>query len=245
MDTTLIGIDCATQEEKVGIAVGRFNGPESQIDHVILCGKASPLERTLLSWIPKSGRLLFALDAPLGWPQPMGHALSQHVAGGHIVVSGNALFRRDTDRFIKRHTGQQPLDVGADRIARTALSALDLLARLGETIGETIHLAWSAQFPHRIAAIEVYPAATLRARGLSSKGYKKPEQVEARRVIIAAIPELAAASNALSMEAHADALDAALCLSAAADFLTGQVFLPENQALAEKEGWIWVRRPAD
>jgi len=238
MGTTLIGVDCATKEGKVGIAVGRFINGVSQIDRALLCSKESPLEQTLIGWVPEGGRTLFALDAPLGWPQPMGLAFSQHSAGQKIGISGNALFRRETDRFIKKQVGQQALDVGADRIARTALSALELLARLGGTLKEEICLAWSPDFPHRIAAIEVYPAATLRARGLLSKGYKKPEQAAARRTIISAIPELASAIDAAAMEAYADVLDAALCLTAASDFLAGQAFSPNNPALAEKEGWI-------
>jgi hypothetical protein len=44
-----------------------------------------------------------------------------------------------------------------------------------------------------------------------------------------------------SMQASADALDAAVCVLAAADFLRGEAMPPEDQALAEREGWIWVR----
>jgi hypothetical protein len=44
--------------------------------------------------------------------------------------------------FIKEKIGKQSLDVGADRIARTAYSALELLDRLRQMLGHDIKLAW-------------------------------------------------------------------------------------------------------
>ena len=44
------------------------------------------------------------------------------------------------------------------------------------------------------------------------------------------------------LEKNADALDSAVCLLAAKDFIEGNVYYPENISLAKKEGWIWVRR---
>ena len=42
-----------------------------------------------------------------------------------------------------------------------------------------------------------------------------------------------------------DALDAAICVLAGADFLRSPVIEPADLAIAEKEGWIWERRPAE
>ena len=50
----------------------------------------------------------------------------------------------------------------------------------------------------------------------------------------------AAAAKAVASD---DALDAALCCTAAADFLRGNAFEPQDIDLARKEGWIWVRKP--
>jgi hypothetical protein len=50
----------------------------------------------------------------------------------------------------------------------------------------------------------------------------------------------AAAAKAVASD---DALDAALCCAAAADFMSGNVFEPQDIDLARKEGWIWVRKP--
>jgi hypothetical protein len=41
----------------------------------------------------------------------------------------------------------------------------------------------------------------------------------------------------------ADVLDALVCVLAGADFLAGRAMPPEDEQLAQKEGWIWVRRP--
>jgi hypothetical protein len=50
--------------------------------------------------------------------------------------------------------------------------------------------------------------------------------------------ELAAETSI--MERNADALDAAVCLLAAKDFLEGRAMPPPNRLLAEREGWIWA-----
>jgi hypothetical protein len=45
-------------------------------------------------------------------------------------------------------------------------------------------------------------------------------------------------------ENDVDILDAVLCVLAGVDFLKGEVLFPKDMALARKEGWIWVRDPA-
>ena len=47
------------------------------------------------------------------------------------------------------------------------------------------------------------------------------------------------------VEGNADVFDACLCLVAAKDFLDGLTDHPKNMQLARREGWIWLRRPAD
>ena len=64
----LIGIDCATQPNKVGLALGELDGERVRIK---ACRTASPKERPediVDAWLQESGRALLALDAPLGWP---------------------------------------------------------------------------------------------------------------------------------------------------------------------------------
>ncbi len=86
--------------------------------------------------------------------------------------------RKGTDRFIKAEIGKQPLDVGADPIAPTAVAALRLVAEIRKLTGHPIALAWSREVTGP-AAIEVYPAATLPAHGLPASGYKKsPDETQ-------------------------------------------------------------------
>jgi hypothetical protein len=190
-------------------------------------------------------QVLLAIDAPLGWPQDLGAQIARHYAGKPLDVEANDFFRRQTDKFVKARIGQQPLDIGADRIARTALSALKLLGAVEARTGMKIGLAWAAEPPTALKAIEVYPAATLRAHRLQNSGYKKPEDLEARSAILAELAErMAVECPADLLVANADALDAVVCVLAGADFLRGESLGPRDAKAAEKEGWIWVRDPA-
>jgi hypothetical protein len=47
------------------------------------------------------------------------------------------------------------------------------------------------------------------------------------------------------MRANDDALDAVVCLLAGFDFMQGVMMRPDDQALADKEGWIRAREPCD
>jgi hypothetical protein len=67
---------------------------------------------------------------------------------------------------------KQPLDVGADRIARTAHAALRLLQELRERTHMSIPLAWDRNFKPEVQAIEVYPAGSLKSYGIRHSGYK-------------------------------------------------------------------------
>ena len=44
------------------------------------------------------------------------------------------------------------------------------------------------------------------------------------------------------MESNADVLDAAICVLAGFDFVTGTATPPTRLDLAQHEGWIWVRK---
>lgn len=236
----IVGIDCATQPKRMGIARGRYTG-ELTFDCVEVGGSST--EDRLVEWLGGDEQCLVAMDAPLGWPEALGDSLVDHSAGEALAADSHALFRRGTDRFIKARVGKQPLDVGADRIARTAHSALSLLDRLRERTGESIPLAWTPDVPHRVAAVEVYPGGTLRARAWRDRGYKKKTDSAARGEIIAALRQSATLCDEPVMSENADALDAALCVLAGRDFLAGMAMEPENSSEARREGWIWCLDP--
>jgi predicted RNase H-like nuclease len=238
---TIIGVDCATDPKNIGLARGTWQNGKIRITE-ITNGRSYPPEEIVSKWIPGVEKCLLALDAPLGWPHDFGHTLADHVAGTPLQKEANQFFRRETDRFVQRTSGKVPLDVGADRIARTALSALQLLGSLAERTGVDIPLAWDMDFSG-IAAIEVYPAGTLKASHIQSSAYKRPDQIDTRRQLLAWLGSEAELPEDLSLPLEdADALDAMLCVLAGADFLAGTTYPPTDVTLAQKEGWIWIRK---
>jgi hypothetical protein len=239
----IIGIDCSTNHRKLGIAKGHYSDGKLSITEVTT-GQPNHVQ-TISSWLKKSTRSLIALDAPLGWPQAMGANLASHRAGAVIDIEPNSMFRRHTDWFIKQKIGKQSLDVGSNLIARTALFALNLIDSIRKETGSPIPLAWSPQFVETSAAIEVYPAATLEARGISSSGYKKPAQLDRRREILSLLGgEIQVECDEEKIVANDDNLDAVLCLLAAADFVGNKAYKPppDMKHTVEKESWIWVKR---
>lgn len=167
---SIIGIDCSTNPKKLGLCRASISA-NGLVEEEVMTGTTRPAD-LVCSWIKGSSSLI-ALDAPLSWPIDLRRSLASHAAGQSIPLEGNQLFRRTTDRFIKDKLDKQSLDVGADRIARTALWAVNFIAALSRKSREPIHLTWSPSFVGPIAAIEVYPAASLISRNLSLQGYKR------------------------------------------------------------------------
>jgi len=238
-----IGIDCATDPKKVGISIGDYiDGQMTLIHSQTGSGKAA-MAIDVAKWIDSYDSVLIAIDAPLGWSVHMGEALKTHNAGECINVDPNEMFRRETDRFIKKTIGKQPLDVGADRIARTAHAALKLLGEVGQLLGKKIELEWGRSDLSGVKAIEEYPAATLDCYGILSTGYKEKNKISLRKQILQGISQHIILPQDVNLfEANADVLDSAVCLLAAKDFIEGNVYYPIDVSLAHKEGWIWVRR---
>lgn len=272
MPHTIIGVDCATKPKRVGCALATFDGGRTVVEKIQCCSQTHLPADVIAKWLRNcSEPALIALDAPLGWPKPLGDMLATHQAGQAPEADAHALFRRATDLFVRKHLGKQPLDVGADRIARTAHAALQLLddvrrklddmarelseedRRLGYksstpldsqwTLDEEIPLAWSPSFTG-LAAIEVYPAATLVTHRLPSSGYKRSPDTERRREIITGMDgKIELPDDRDLLVSNADVLDAVVCVLTAHDFLTGQGVEPLDRELAEQEGWIWFRKP--
>ncbi len=247
--TTLIGLDCATQPKKVGLARGSFADDRLTVHEIHACSRHDALVATIAGWIREP--TLLAIDAPLGWPRPLVQALAQHRAGAPLELpAAQDAFSRMTDRVVWERNGYKPLDVGADRIARTAEATLRLMQEVRSQGPWDIPLAW-APGDAKVAMIEVYPAATLQARDLVPRGYKgdKREHVQRRAELLDGVRselKLEIADAALLSTDHA--LDAVLCLIAGADFLRGEVVQPaaDELELARREGWIWFRpRPLD
>ena len=246
---TVIGIDAATQARNVGLALGRWESGALAIEEALTPSSNEHAIDVVAEWCV--GPTLVAVDAPLGWPMAMGRSLATHRAGDVIEAPAHDVFRRLTDDRVHEIFNKRPLDVGSNLIARTAHSALALLAGVRERTGASIPLAWKPRERARVRTIEVYPAATLRTRGLSDSGYKGkgPAEQKNRAALLDALSEEIGPGPPLREAASGSdhVLDAILCVLAGADFLAGEGIPPEkaDRERVEHEGWIWVRAPED
>lgn len=249
----VIGIDwAATDEAKCGLSLGHVRDGAIEIVE-LLTGREAESRRSaphVAEWLRSYPDALVAVDAPLGWPSRLARGVSTHAAGAPLGKIGDAslFFSRETDRFVRQTFKKSPLEVGADRIARTAFSALCLLEELRDASGLHLTLSWA---PSERGVIEVYPAATLKVLTAPQKvaPYKRPEQVDARRAILDGLAARVRMSPAHAASAIATdhLLDAVLCVVAGADFAAGEALAPPPELLeaARREGWIWVRDPRE
>lgn len=238
----IVGIDCATDPKKIGISRAVIVDGMLRLLGARIGDRLPNIVDLVSGWANEQTSLI-AIDAPLGWPDQLGAGLHSHQAGQILAGDSNQLFRRETDRFVKRTTGKQPLDVGADRIARTAHAALSILDGIRKASGQSIPLAWEPGIS-QTSAVEVYPAATLLAYGLPTSSYKEnKEEHQAKRSEIieglSAHMDLGACRAAL--QSNADILDSTLCCLSGYDFLMGNCIPPEDLPLTKKEGWIWIK----
>ncbi len=240
----IVGLDAASQLENFGFALGRCEeGKVNVLAAGLLTGGVSVLHGFIKAHVVKSEPILVAIDAPLGWPVALGDMLKTHAAGKYIARKKDELFRRCTDEVIRGITRKAPMEVGADRIARAAHSALEVLHQLRAGLERELPVLWTVR-GDLDGVIEVYPGAMLKAMGISPNKYKEPHQVEAREQIAKALHAIAPRLGKYVSQ-KADIFDACLCLVAAADFLAGRCRAPTAVELpfAEREGWIWVRSP--
>lgn len=239
--STIIGIDCATDPKKVGLALGSLESGVARVQYV-QCGSRARLPADVVShWLSKAPEALLAIDAPLGWPSALGSSLADHEAGEALQVPADLLFHRHTDTEIEGRLNKRPVEVGANLIARTAHAALAFLVDLRRLTGLPIPLAWDRTHNDIARAIEVYPAATLRAHGIEAGEYKGTSEIAGREGLLARLgARVTLPSDLQALQASADALDAVVCLVAGADFLEGRAVPPSDLQIARKEGWIWA-----
>lgn len=252
MSVRVIGIDCATDPRKVGVAFGNFANGAVAIESVRVGSrewKWPDIVASVAREIRAAPQAILALDAPLGWPASMGVTLAEHTAGSTLNQTADRMFLRKTDHIITA-VAKKPLEVGANLIARTAHSALRRLNEIRKESGNALSLAWDPTLTVGAQAIEVYPAATLLAHGLSDTGYKgsepkhrrRREQLTAQMAKNDHLSGVAGVSTEMQETDHA--LDAIVCCLATADFLRGDAIPPDPDqvALAKKEGWIWAKQ---
>lgn len=240
----IIGLDCAAQHNKIGLVKAEFVEDKLTIKDAKV--GLTDIHPALIEWIA-DGPCLLCIDAPLGWPKPMVDLLGGHTASQALYNDGNAFFRRETDLHIKRVYNKNPLDIGADRIARVALSALKIIDKLRQSKVK-LPLLWSPQELRHSGLIEVYPAATIISHGLSAVGYKgkKAEKIAARRKLFEILrKDIHLCISPNYFIDNEDVFDAFVCALAGLDFIKGRTIAPNHQETAYQEGWIWVKSPLD
>jgi hypothetical protein len=165
--------------------------------------------------------VLIAIEAPLGWPKQLAETLINHSAGMPIETPANAMFRRTTDVFISTEAQK---DSARCRRGPNRSHRLRSIGHCRQSSRGT----WNANSAgvgadvSRVAAIEVYPAATLVAHRIRSTGYKKPGRTEERHQIVEALhARLTIGESVPDLTQSADLVDAAVCVLAGADFLSG------------------------
>nr|MBA2668826.1 DUF429 domain-containing protein [Gemmatimonadota bacterium] len=221
-DVMIIGIDCAAQAKNVGLAKARWSPQGITVEEARNGHPRECIGSTVAGWA-KSCRdrrlpVLLALDAPLGWPDPLSSTLSSHRAGAQVIETAPALFRRMTDYNIKERLGKMPLAVGADRIAWVTVATLKMLQVVRLRLGEAIPLAWSKHLTDA-SAIEVYPAATKLAHAMAVPAGVAPceflaDELASRKIRLDRAIDLCTKKK--------DVSDALICLVAADDFLHGR-----------------------
>jgi hypothetical protein len=247
----IVGVDCATINQKTGLAFASISGCMVTIEECLVAKPKVRVSDQIQDRLLDSPSTLIALDAPLGWPAALGTHLSKHLAGKAISLDSDNLFRRTADLVIRERLGKAPLEVGANFIARTAVSALKLLAELSELNRTAIRLAWDPsqlETLENVCAIEVYPAGTLRA--YQKMGFVKASGTAAqrKRALLRRLEQdgrLRLKSQLTQVAKNEHALDSVICCVAALDFLEVRAIGLTAQDLnkATKEGWIWVRNP--
>lgn len=240
----ILGIDYSTDTKKCGLSVGEYLNNECKLVYTGL------YDFNIITEIFYSKeKILISIDSPLGWPQNLGLELIKHTAGSKLEVESNFLFRRFTDIEVKRITGKQSLDVGADKIARTAYGAVNLLEKLRKTFGIELSLAWNYEIElnnPNPAVIEVYPAVTLKQNNTIFDKYKGKDNVKNRREILKFLNmKIQMNSNQMDQMLNDDnILDSVVCVLSGIDFIEGRCVEPDEKILDQikKEGWIWFKR---
>src|SRR5262245_17200469 len=103
MPTRIIGLDCATVDSKIGLALGECIQDRVTLLRAIPCSDSQPAGATVVEWVRSSSDpVLIAIDAPLGWPVQLRRALQEHRAGDSVAVRPDQMFHRATDDFVRQ-----------------------------------------------------------------------------------------------------------------------------------------------
>jgi len=243
MGWTVVGVHCAAREDRLGLVHGELHADARlEVVRATLGTAGESPAHTIASWLGSAEQHLVAVDAPLGWPAQLGRHLVAHRAGDPLDAT-EGLFHRLTDDFVHSATRRRPPPVAAHAVAHTTRAALAMLREVRALPGAPpLPLAWTQG--EDCGVVEVYPSATLAARGVPSSGFRGNTQ--AARVRRAEILE--SITEEFDMDIRRDLLtenpdifDALVAMLAGADFIRRQCQEPPDRDVAQREGWIWVR----
>lgn len=238
----IIGWDSAVQEVNNGLIRAELSD-----NGIIITGiweQHSRLIEILSEWINRDTQTLLAIDSPLGWPEIFAKKLCSHQAGQPIGADPANFFKRQTDINIHQRFRKTPLEVSADRIARTAFFTLQRIGEIADRTGKTIDVVWDHKTDFATGMIEVYPAATLIANSINTSGYKNRENKKQRDRMLPDLTEkyqvkMATTADITAIEHNFDAF---LCCLSGFDFLNGKCEPPPRlDEGIRKEGWTWVK----
>ncbi|MFW5695206.1 MAG: DUF429 domain-containing protein [Alkalispirochaeta sp.] len=263
----IIGWDAAVDPRNTALSLVRYDAP-GELNHSSREGRRTAvveahvapqnneeLVGTVVGWLGGEVPTLLCVDAPLGWPHRMPVMLADHLAGDGISVTADELFRRITDIDVRRRVGKTPLDVGADRIARTALATLNALDSIRAQGERRIDAVTDIRDPRRdaqtVLLLESYPAGWFASEGVATRGYRPPAAKDQRRDLLSLVEDrLAVSGITLTVRPErsvllrrADDLDAFVCTLNGIDYLLGRCPAPGAAAreVARREGWIWCK----
>lgn len=238
----IIGLDAAVQDKDIGCVRGKYNkGSFTVTDR---WERKEPLVSYIGDWIKASEQAILAIDAPLGWPTSFRQVLNTHCAGRPLDIDPILFFKRKTDLDIRERFKKNPLEISADRIARTAFFTLERIGQIERNLESELQLLWSMEELKHYGMMEVYPAATLLANSFPIKGYKK-DNTAAREKLYEGLKKNYNFTNHKGQDLTAieHDFDAFVCCLACVDFIEGKCQAPDSidQEIIE-EGWIWVKQ---
>lgn len=238
-----VGVDLAAEAAATAIAIVRWSPGRAVVTSV----QVGANDEAIIDAIGGSAKV--GIDCPLGWPNPFVDFITAH-RYGHVDALGDQpglerrrpLAYRTTDIATAKLVGRWPLSVSSDRIARTAMRAAVLLAKLAAQ-DRPVDRSGAG------VVVEVYPAASLRVWGLTHRDRRRKTDVNRLSATVdrltTAAPWLDLCSFGPLCRASDHALDSVLAaLTARAAFLelTNRPTV-EQLPVAQTEGWIAVPTP--
>ena len=129
------------------------------------------------------------IDVPFGWPVEFVRAVAAYNETGvwpetaaNPTTSPKQLQFRETDRFVRQHTGWWPLSVSSDRLAIPTMRAAALFSRLAAA-GQPVARDGSGKI------VEVYPAAALHMWEFNPRRYKRKKNRDTRCTLLGTLTE--------------------------------------------------------